>query len=111
MVLAYLLIIPYLDLDAENKTPYLYLIFVPFTFLIGLSLFILSSFWEGEGALTKFINRVLGWKKWVHLDRISLTYYMIGRMVIAYSTYGLQRSIYFDFITARIFLKGVVTTK
>lgn len=45
MVLTYLLIIPYLDLDAENKKPYLYLIFVPFAFLIGLSLFILSSFW------------------------------------------------------------------
>lgn len=106
MVLAYLLIIPYLDLDTNNKTPYLYLIFVPFTFLIGLSLFILSSFWEGEGALTKLINNVLGSKKWVHLDRISLTYYMIGPMVIAYSTYGLQSSIYFDFVTVLTYSIG-----
>lgn len=56
--------------------------------------------------LTKLVNRVLGWKKWVHLDRLSITYYIIGPMVIAWTTYGMQSSIYFDLSTTFTYALG-----
>lgn len=52
------------------------------------------------------INKILGWKKWVHLDRISVTYYMIAPMVIGFFTYGQQSSIYYDFPTLFIYSLG-----
>lgn len=48
---------------------------------------------------------MFGYKKWVHLDRISPTLYTLGPMVIAYSTYNMQSSIYFDFTT--VFTYGI----
>lgn len=45
MVLLYLLIIPYLSLDASNKQPYGFLMMAPLFFVVGLALFVLPSFW------------------------------------------------------------------
>lgn len=99
MLATYLLIIPYLDIKSSYDTPYAYVVLVPFFFLVGLAAFMLPSFWEGEGVITRFINTVFGWKKWVHLDRISLTFFMVGPMYIGFSCYNVQSSIYYDFIT------------
>jgi hypothetical protein len=106
MLTNYLLIIPYLAYDNDDKKPYAYLVLVPFFFIVGLAIFILSSFWEGEGVFTRFINKVFGWKKWVHLDRISLTFYMVGPMVMAWSCYNMQSNIYFDFTTVATYALG-----
>lgn len=51
-------------------------------------------------------NKVLGWKKWVHLDRVSLTYFMIAPMVMAYSNYSMQSSIFYDFPTVWTYTIG-----
>lgn len=109
MLLAWLLIIPYLSLDASNKQPYAYLILVPLTFIVGLSLFMIPSFWEGESKTTKLINGVLGWRKWVHLDRVSMTLFMIGPMVMAYANYGMQSNIYFEWTTIFTYAIGDIT--
>lgn len=45
MLTNYLLIIPYLSFEADDITPYAYLILVPFFYIVGLALFILPSFW------------------------------------------------------------------
>lgn len=42
----------------------------------------------------------------MHLDRISLVFYMIGPMVIAYSAYNMQSNIYFDFTTVATYAIG-----
>ena len=99
IVWTYLSIIPYLDPSNTSQTPYFYMVMAPFGFLIGLALFTMPSFWEGSAKSTGFINSVLGWSKWVHLDRISMTYYMIAPVVIGFTTYSMQSSIYYDYMT------------
>lgn len=100
MLTGFLLIIPYLSLDeGVNKHPFAYLLIAPLLFIIGLGLFILPNFWEAANKFTSLTNSLLGWKKWVHLDRISNTYLMIGPMIIACSTYSLQSNLYFDFVS------------
>ena len=99
IVLTYLLIIPYLDPSNTSQTPYFYIVMAPLGFLVGLALFTMPSFWEGESKSTKFINSVFGWSKWVHLDRISICLYMIAPVVIGFTTYSMQSSIYYDYMT------------
>ena len=92
--------------EKPSESSYAYLILVPLTFLIGLTLFMLPSFWQGNSKLTKFLNRVLGWKKWAHLEKISITFYALSPMVIGFFTYSMQSSIYYDFWTVITYLLG-----
>lgn len=95
MAITYFIIAKYLDSKA-NKKAYAYLLFAPLFFLVGLAFFVLPSFLEGEAKVTKIVNGFLGWRKWVHLDRISTTLLMAGPMVLAANVYGMQSTIYFD---------------
>lgn len=45
MLTNYLLIIPYLSYDNEDTQPYSFVVLVPFFFIVGLAIFIVSSFW------------------------------------------------------------------
>lgn len=67
MLLTYLLIIPYLPVaepgDARTSA-FSYLIFAPFGFLLGLIVFLMPCFLQGESRLTVFLNRVLGARVW-----------------------------------------------
>jgi membrane protein CcdC involved in cytochrome C biogenesis len=70
MISAYLLIIPFLSItnsSQDQSNAYTYLILAPFLFLIGLVLFILPSFWQGESAISRLVNSVLGLNLWNHL--------------------------------------------
>jgi hypothetical protein len=98
MLTTYLLIIPYLNVNnsESQKKPYSYLILGPFFFIVGLALFMISSFLEGECLSTCLINKILCWKKWVHLDRVCLTMLMVGPMVIGVTNYGMQSTIFYD---------------
>ena len=49
---------------------------------------------------------MLGWSKWVHLDRISLSFYMIAPVIIGFTTYSMQSSIYYDFMTVTTYAIG-----
>lgn len=75
-------------------------------FILGLALFSLPSFWEGESKLTVLINRVLGWRTWVHFDKIGVAYYLLAPMVIGFTTYSMQSSIYYDYLTVMTYLLG-----
>lgn len=104
MLLNFLLIIPYLDKNSSNKKPYAYLIFSPFFFIVGLALFLLPSLWEAENVGVRLVNRIFGWKKFVHIDRISMTLLMISPMVIGLSTYGMQSSILYNWSTLTTYM-------
>lgn len=106
MLLNFLLIIPYLNKDAENKKPYGYLIFSPFFFIIGLALFILPSFWEGHALGTKLVNKIFGWKKFVHLDKMTTTLLMIGPMIMGFTNYGMQSSMFYEWSSISIYFIG-----
>eukprot|EP00919_Chromeraceae_sp_WS-2016_P026177 GHVR01061918.1.p2 GENE.GHVR01061918.1~~GHVR01061918.1.p2 ORF type:complete len:111 (-),score=0.58 GHVR01061918.1:1475-1807(-) len=75
-------------------------------FILGLFLFILPSFWQGESRVTLFINSLLGWSWWAPLDNLSLTFYMVAPMVIGFTTYSMQNSIYYDLETIVIYLSA-----
>lgn len=84
----------------------MYLLFSPLGFVVGLGLFIIPCCWEGESIIARVINTILGWPGFIHLDRISLNFYLIAPMVIGYSTYSSQNSIYYDFWTVFVSLIG-----
>ena len=70
MLLTYLLIIPYLAIakpGEERTQAYAYLVLSPFGFLLGLGLFLLPCFLQGESKLTVVLNRVLGASLWTSL--------------------------------------------
>lgn len=110
MVLTYLLISPYLGVITDPKidqtSAYLYLSLIPLSFLIGLTLFILPSFWQGESSLTVVINRVFSWSFWSSLDKLSLSFYIVGPIVIGFTTYSMQNSIYLDLETVIVYFLG-----
>ena len=109
MIMSYSLVALYFNVnpnDGPNTDSYGYLILVPLVFLFGLALFILPSFWLGKSKLTILINRVLGWRKWVHLERISITFYVLAPMVIGFLTYSMQSSIYYDYFTIFTYMVG-----
>lgn len=106
MITTYLLIIPFLGENSQTTGAYVYLMLVPLLFIYGLGMFILPSFWEGEAKSTVLINRVLGWRFWVHFDKIAVIYLMIGPMIIGFSNYSMQSSIYYDYLTVFTYLLG-----
>lgn len=109
MVFCFLQIRFYLQVNVKDTKPYMWMITNPLLFVVGLGLFVFSCYVEGSTKITKFINATLGWSGWIHLDRISLTFYMIAPMVIGYTTYSAQNSIYYYIFTVFISLIGDVT--
>ena len=109
MALCFLLLSPHLSLadpKADQTVTYLYLIFSPILFLLGLCCFVLPSFWQADTALTHLINSTLGWSFWTHLDKIAISLYLLGPAVIGFTTYSMQNSIYFDFETVFTYFLG-----
>lgn len=93
-------------LDNPTSSSYWYLVLTPLAFLVGLTVFLIPCFWEGNTKLTRLINKVLGWKKWVHLDKISINFYALAPMLIGFITYSMQSSIYYDYLTIFTYLLG-----
>jgi hypothetical protein len=105
----YLLIIPYLPLAEEGesrKSAYSYVVFAPFGFILGLVLFLLPCLWHGESKLTLLISHVLGLGAWSSLERMSLGFLLIGPIVMGFTTYSMQNSIYFDLETVLVYFLG-----
>lgn len=102
------MIYPYLDVNKGSayKQPYYYIIFAPLGFVFGLGLFILPCCWEGEALITKIISKIAGWHKWIHLDRIALSFYCLVPMVVGFSTYSSQNSMSYDIFTVSTYLVG-----
>ena len=102
-------IIPFLELATpgeQRNSAYAYLVIVPLVFLLGLFLFILPCYWQGESKLTVFLSRVLGWRAWRSLDKMAIGFLLLGPVVIGFTTYSMQNSIYFDFETVLVYLLG-----
>ena len=100
MLLTYLLIIPYLPVvEAGDKRESAsgYLVFAPFGFLLGLSLFIFPCLIQGENKFTAFFTKFFGASIWTSLERMSIGFLLLGPVVIGFTTYSMQNSIYFDF--------------
>jgi hypothetical protein len=100
MLAMYLLIIPYLSMikpDETREDAYGYIIFAPLGFLIGLMLFMLPCLWQGENKLTVILNKVLHAGFWNSLDKMIIGFLTFGPVVIGFTTYSMQNSIYFDF--------------
>lgn len=64
---------------------------------MGLVVFLLPCLLQGESKLTVFLNRVLGARIWNSLEKMSIGFLVIGPVVIGFTTYSMQNSIYFDF--------------
>ena len=102
-------IIGFLEIAAPGETrpsAYPYLAIVPFVFLLGLIAFILPCYWQGESKLTVFLSRLLGWRGWRSLDKMAVGFLLLGPVVIGFTTYSMQNSIYFDFETVLVYLLG-----
>jgi uncharacterized membrane protein YadS len=113
MLTCFLLILTLLIPDRSTKDDqtgaYVYLLTVPMFFIIFLAIFLLPSFWYGKGIITKTINNFLGYSKWWHLDRIAMTFYIVGPLVIGFSVFSMQSSIYYDADTLITYLLGDLT--
>lgn len=103
------LIIPDRSLKDDQTGAYVYLLTVPLFFIIFLGLFLLPTFWHGNGKLTHIIKSVLGYSKWLHLDRIGLTFYLVAPLIIGFSVFNMQSSIYYDADTLITYLLGDLT--
>jgi hypothetical protein len=109
MLLTYLLIIPYLPVAAPDETrtaAYGYIVFAPFGFLLGLSLFLLPCLLQTESKLTQLLNKILGASFWTSLERMCLGFLLLGPVIIGFTTYSMQNSIYFDFETVFVYFLG-----
>jgi len=73
---------------------------------MGLIFFLLPCLWHGESKLTLFINRFMGLGAWSSLERMSVGFLLIGPIVIGFTTYSMQNSIYFDFETVFVYFLG-----
>lgn len=56
--------------------------------------------------MTIRINKILGWHVWNHLDNISFTFYLLAPTIIAFTTFNMQSSIYYDADTLITYLLG-----
>jgi hypothetical protein len=95
-----LLIIPYLSIAEGNdnrKEAIAYVVFAPFGFLAGLIMFLLPCFWQGDSKLTIILNKILNAGIWDSLDKMTLGFLGLGPVVIGFTTFSMQNSIYFDF--------------
>lgn len=66
----------------------------------------MPCFLQGENKLTVFLNRALGSRLWTSLERMSVGFLLIGPVVIGFTTYSMQNSIYFDFETVFVYFLG-----
>jgi hypothetical protein len=78
--------------------------------VLGLGLFMLPISWEGSSSATKLMSMAIGWLGWTHFDKISVIFYMVTPMVIGWSTYSSQNSIYYDMETVVVYLLGDLIT-
>ena len=102
-------ILSFLDLAApgeQRPSAYPYLVIVPLVFLLGLISFVLPCYWRGESRLTLMLSQVLGWGGWRSLDKMAIGFLLLGPVVIGFTTYSMQNSIYFDFETVLVYLLG-----
>jgi hypothetical protein len=81
-------------------------VFAPFGFLIGLMMFLMPCFWQGESKLTVIANRILSAGLWDSLDKMTVGFIALGPVVIGFTTFSMQNSIYFDFETIFIYFLG-----
>lgn len=109
MLTMWLLIIPYLPVAVPGESrssAYGYIVLAPFGYLIGLMLFLLPCLWQGEGGVTVLMSKVLGWGFWDSLDKMIPGFLGLGPVVMGFTTYSMQNSIYFDFQTLLIYFLG-----
>lgn len=109
MLMGMLLIIPYLSVAApqdKRASAHSYLSFVPFVFLIGLNMFLLPCFLECDSKFTGLVTKILSANFWTSLERMSIGFLLLGPVVIGFTTYSMQNSIYFDFETVFVYFLG-----
>lgn len=53
-----------------------------------------------------FLNRVFGASVWNSLEKMAIGFLVIGPVVIGFTTYSMQNSIYFDFETNFVYFLG-----
>lgn len=53
-----------------------------------------------------FLSRFLGSKTWRTVEKMSITFLLLGPTVIGFTTYSLQNGIYFDFETVFVYFVG-----
>lgn len=109
MLAMWLLIIPYLPVAAPGESrpgAYGYIVLAPFGYLIGLMLFLLPCLWQGEGGVTVLVSKMLSWGIWDSLDKMIPGFLGLGPVVMGFTTYSMQNSIYFDFQTLLIYFLG-----
>ncbi len=109
MLLSYLLIIPYLQHAHPKPTtpqPYPYIVFTPLAYLAGLSLMLLPCLLQAQSKLTVLLTQVLGAGIWNSLQRMAISFLWVGPVIIGFTTYSMQNSIYFDFQTVFVYFLG-----
>lgn len=111
MLFCFICLLPILNATDRHPTDdqtlvHGYLIIVPIVFLLAFCLFLLPILWEGRGKISQFIIGILGYGLWAHLDRIAFMFYLLAPMVIGYTTFSMQSSIYYDADTLIVYLLG-----
>jgi len=69
MIFTFSIIGAFLDIpekNADQTSAYIFISFGSLLFIVGLFLFVLPSFWQGESWLSTFINHLFGWNGWTH---------------------------------------------
>ena len=69
-------------------------------------LFMLPCLWQGESKLTVILNKIFHAGFWGSLDKMIIGFLTLGPVVIGFTTYSMQNSIYFDFETVFIYFLG-----
>nr|BAJ93695.1 predicted protein [Hordeum vulgare subsp. vulgare] len=109
MLAMWLLIIPYLKmaLPGESRSgAYGYIVLAPLGYLVGLMAFLLPCMWQGESKLTVLLHKLLNFGVWDSLDKMVPGFLGFGPVVMGFTTYSMQNSIYFDFETVVIYFMG-----
>jgi len=56
--------------------------------------------------MTVLFKKVLGASFWTSLEKMSIGFLLLGPVVIGFTTYSMQNSIYFDFETVFVYFLG-----
>lgn len=94
------------DKNASRTPSYFFITLTPTIFLIGFASFILPSFWQSEGGLSFFVNKVFGWSGWNSLEKLAPCMLAVGPALMGFTTYSSQNNIYFDLETITVYLLG-----
>lgn len=100
MVAMSFIIMPYLEIVGPlnlRSDAYTYLAFIGLSFLVGLILFLLPCCLSCDNVVTNLINNFLKLSIWNSLDKMTMGFLALGPVVIGFTTYSMQNSIYFDF--------------